>query len=115
MWHTLIDDADSYLEASATAGFGYGILKACRLGLIDSTYCKVAERALKPMLQRVDSNGVVQDVSYGTAMGRESKQFYKDIPIMPMPYGQAMTMLFCIEAEKHFVDIEEGVDIWIKN
>ena len=26
MWHTLLDDPDSYLEASATCGFGYGIL-----------------------------------------------------------------------------------------
>ena len=27
MWHTLLDDPDSYLEASATCGFGYGILR----------------------------------------------------------------------------------------
>ena len=28
LWHTLIDDPGSYLEASATAGFAYGILKS---------------------------------------------------------------------------------------
>jgi unsaturated rhamnogalacturonyl hydrolase len=29
LWHTLLDDP-TYLEASATAGFAYGILKAVR-------------------------------------------------------------------------------------
>lgn len=27
LWHTLLDDRTSYLEASASAGFVYGILK----------------------------------------------------------------------------------------
>lgn len=100
MWHTLIDDPSSYLEASATAGFGYGIMKACRLGLIEDKYMEVAEKALRPILERIDEQGLVQDVSYGTAMGRVNKQFYKDIPIEPMPYGQAMVLLFLIEADK---------------
>lgn len=30
LWHTLLDDANSYVESSATAGFAYGILKAVR-------------------------------------------------------------------------------------
>ena len=38
MWHTLVDDADSYVEASATCGFAYGILKAVKDGLIDPAY-----------------------------------------------------------------------------
>ncbi len=33
MWHTLVDDGDSYVEASATCGFAYGILKAVKDGL----------------------------------------------------------------------------------
>ena len=32
-------------------------------------------------------------------MGRESKDFYKQIPLRPMPYGQAMAILFLMEAE----------------
>ena len=34
LWHTLIDDPTSYLEASATAGFAYGILKGVRKGYL---------------------------------------------------------------------------------
>lgn len=97
MWHTLIDDPTSYLEASATAGFGCGILKGIKAGLLDESYRAVADRALAPLLDCIDDKGVVQQVSYGTPMGRESKDFYKQIPLHPMPYGQAMAILFLLE------------------
>lgn len=32
-------------------------------------------------------------------MGRESKDFYKNIELKPMPYGQALTMLFFMESQ----------------
>lgn len=100
MWHTLIDDPDSYLETSATCGFGYGILKSIRLGILPEKYKECALKALSAVMDRIGDDGVVADVSYGTPMGRESKEFYKEIPIQPMPYGQAMAMLFLIEAAK---------------
>lgn len=99
MWHTLIDDPTSYLEASATSGFGFGILKAVEQGIVPESYRANAMRALQPVLDCIDEKGVVQQVSYGTPMGRESKDFYKQIPLHPMPYGQAMAILFLMEAE----------------
>lgn len=100
MWHTLVDDPTSYLEASATCGFAYGILKAVRLGLIDKKYREVGLKALAPVLKLIDADGTVNQVSYGTPMGRESKDFYKGIEIRPMPYGQALAMLFLLEVLK---------------
>ncbi|SFC31626.1 beta-galactosidase BglB [Butyrivibrio sp. YAB3001] len=100
MWHTLVDDPTSYLEASATCGFAYGILKAVRLGLIDKKYQVVGLKALKPILELIDKDGTVNQVSYGTPMGRETKDFYKGIEIKPMPYGQALAMLFLLEVLK---------------
>ncbi|MEY8353392.1 glycoside hydrolase family 88 protein [Lachnospiraceae bacterium 54-53] len=100
MWHTVIDDDTSYVEASATCGFGYGILKAVHLGLVDPACETYARKALAPVLACIDGEGVVHQVSYGTPMGRESVQFYKDIELRPMPYGQAMAMLFLLEASK---------------
>lgn len=97
MWHTLIDDEDSYLEASATCGFAYGILKAVKDGLIDSSYLETVERAFPAILDCISDDGVVSQVSYGTPMGRTDKEFYKKIEIKPMPYGQALAMLFLIE------------------
>lgn len=97
MWHTLIDDPTSYVESSATCGFGYGILRGVRMGLLDAPCEALAWKALTPILGYIDASGVVQQVSYGTPMGRESRDFYKNIEIKPMPYGQALAMLFLIE------------------
>lgn len=94
MWHTLIDDPTSYVESSATCGFAYGILKAVHTGLLEESYAAAAEKALAPILGYVDDKGVVHQVSYGTPMGRETKDFYKKIELRPMPYGQALAMLF---------------------
>jgi unsaturated rhamnogalacturonyl hydrolase len=97
MWHTLVDDPTSYVESSATCGFAYGILKGIRDGLISPQYKAVADAALKPILGYIAEDGVVQQVSYGTPMGRETKDFYKEIPLQPMPYGQALAILFLME------------------
>lgn len=100
MWHTLVDDADSYVESSATCGFAYGILKGVHMGILPKEYEEVALKALKPILGYIDEKGVVNQVSYGTPMGRISKDFYKEIPIKSMPYGSALAMLFIMEAIK---------------
>lgn len=99
-WHTLLDHSDegSYLESSCTAGFGYGILEGIKDGLLDRKYIEVARKALPAVLDAIDENGVLNRCSYGTPMGRESQDFYRNIPIHPMPYGQAMAMLFLMEA-----------------
>ena len=97
MWHTVIDHPDSYVESSATCGFAYGILKAVHMGLIEKEYEEVAYKALNPILGYISDEGVVNQVSYGTPMGRKTIDFYKQIEIKPMPYGQALAMLFLAE------------------
>ena len=97
MWHTLINDPTSYVESSATCGFAYGILRAVHTGLIDGRYAQYAWKALEPILGYIGEDGVVHQVSYGTPMGRETKDFYKQIELKSMPYGQALAMLFLIE------------------
>lgn len=100
MWHTLVDDENSYLEASATCGFGYGILRAVEMGIIDHKYKCCAKKAIAPILSCIGEDGIVSKVSYGTAMGRETKEFYKEIEIKSMPYGQALAILFLLEVLK---------------
>ncbi|BAE57376.1 unnamed protein product [Aspergillus oryzae] len=91
-WHTLIDHPDSYLEASATAGFAYGILKAVRRRYIGSQYRAMGEKAISSVLKDVDEKGELQNTSFGTPMGHDL-QVYKDIPLTAMPYGQAMAIM----------------------
>lgn len=99
MWHTLLDDPTSYLETSATAGFGYGILKAVRMKLIPETYRDTGEKALHAVIKEIDERGVVQQVSYGTGMGRDLDH-YRNIPICPMAYGSALALLLLSEGMK---------------
>ena len=101
LWHTLLDDPSSYLEASATAGFAYGILKSVRTGLIDSGYADVAERAVQAIIANVSDDGELQQVSFGTGMGSDL-DFYRQIPLTSMPYGQAMAILCLAEYLRTF-------------
>lgn len=57
LWHTLLDDPHSYLEASATAGFAYGILKAVRKRYVGQHYAGVAEKAIRGIVQNISPQG----------------------------------------------------------
>lgn len=96
LWHTLIDDPTSYEESSAAAGFAYGILKAVHKNYLPKKYEKVAYQAIEGLLAQIDENGTVQNVSVGTGMG-DSLDFYKNIGITAMPYGQSLTVLCLTE------------------
>ena len=91
LWHTLVMDPTSYLEASATAGFAYGILKGVRKGYLPRHYEQVGIKAVKGVLANIDATGELQQVSFGTAMG-DTLQFYKDIRLTSMPYGQSLAI-----------------------
>ena len=92
LWHTLLDDPHSYLESSATAGFAYGILKAVRKRYIDASYAAVAEKAIQGVIKHINPAGELTQTSFGTAMGNDL-DFYREIALTSMPYGQAMAIL----------------------
>ncbi len=104
-WRTLLDVSEedgSYLEASATAGFAYGILKGVRMRYIGREYQEVAIRAVKAVLDKMNPEGELLGVSFGTAMGHDL-QHYKDIPLTSMPYGQAMAIMALGEFLRTFI------------
>lgn len=92
LWHTLLDDPHSYLESSATAGFAYGILKAVRKRYIDASYAPVAQKAIQGVIKHINPAGELTQTSFGTAMGSDL-EFYRQIALTSMPYGQAMAIL----------------------
>ncbi|EKS1847109.1 glycoside hydrolase family 88 protein, partial [Cronobacter muytjensii] len=102
LWHTLLDDPNSYLEASATAGFAYGLLKAVRKRYIGKEYAAVAEKAIKGVVANVSPQGELLQVSFGTGMGSDL-EFYRQIPLTSMPYGQAMAILCLTEYLRTFL------------
>lgn len=105
LWRTLLDvpeNEGSYVEASATAGFAYGILKAARKRYIGHEYEDVALRALHAVISKVNTDGELLDVSFGTGMGHDL-QHYKDIPLTSMPYGQSMCIMALGEFLRAFI------------
>lgn len=102
LWHTLLDDPTSYLEASSSAGFAYGILKALRLRLITGTkYVDAVHKAIAGVFSCISNKGELERTSFGTPVFKEL-QDYKDIPITPMPYGQALGLLALTEFLRTF-------------
>ncbi|WWD16247.1 hypothetical protein CI109_100673 [Kwoniella shandongensis] len=100
LWHTLLVDPTSYVETSATAGFAAGIYMGIRQGFVsDPVYRQTADLALKGVIEQIQPDGQVANVSFGTGMG-SNLQFYKDIAITPMPYGQALAMHALVEWQR---------------
>lgn len=98
LWHTVIDDADTYLELSASAAFLKGIMQGVRLGILDrAEYEGLIEKSMRGLLDHIDDDGTVLKVSYGTPIGL-NKEFYVNIPCCPMTYGQALMILALQEA-----------------
>ncbi|KAL2212866.1 glycosyl hydrolase [Sarocladium strictum] len=104
LWRTLLDVPESegsYVEASATAGFAYGMLKAERKKYIGHEFQDVAIKAIKGVLDNISPEGELLNTSFGTGMGHDL-QHYKDIPRTSMPYGQAMAMMALVELLRVF-------------
>ncbi|WP_211317490.1 beta-galactosidase BglB [Sphaerotilus hippei] len=102
LWHTLIDDRSSYLESSAAAGFAFGMLKGVRKRYLDPSCLPHARRAVEGVISQIDASGELRNVSFGTAMG-DTLQYYKDVALTSMPYGQAMAILCLTEYLHHFI------------
>ncbi len=105
LWCTLLDQPESegsYVEASATAGFAYGVLKAQRKRYIGKENEDMAVRAVKGVLKNISPEGELLNTSFGTGMG-DTLQFYKDIPRTSMPYGQAMAIMALTEFLRVFI------------
>lgn len=96
-FRTLLNDEDAQIESSATAGIAYGIARGISLGVLGDELRHVSDAAFEAVLSAIDDKGIVANCSDGTPMGH-SLQFYKDIPDIPAPYGQALTMLMLVEA-----------------
>jgi unsaturated rhamnogalacturonyl hydrolase len=101
LWRTLIPDPTSYCEASATAGFAYGILKGVRLGYLNARHEAMGLRAIRAVFDNISADGELQNVSFGTPVFH-TLQGYKDIPLTSMPYGQALAILALAEFKQRY-------------
>ncbi|KAJ3988127.1 glycoside hydrolase family 105 protein [Lentinula detonsa] len=104
LWHTVLDDENSYLESSCTAGFAYGILKALRLRLIpkEERYTNSAKKAIQGVLANITPEGELKLVSFGTPVFDNIEE-YRRVPLTSMPYGQSLALLALTEYLRTYV------------
>lgn len=63
---------------------------------MSQAYADVAEKAIRGIVQNISAQGELLQTSFGTGMG-SNLDFYRDIPLTSMPYGQAMAILCLTE------------------
>ena len=97
LWHTVLDDEESYEEVSGSSAMAAGIQKAVRLGILEKEYLSVAEKAVEAICENIDADGTVLNVSAGTGIG-ENAEHYKNIMKAPMAYGQSLALIALCEA-----------------
>ncbi|MES9774814.1 glycoside hydrolase family 88 protein, partial [Priestia megaterium] len=59
-------------------------------------YKEVAYKAIQGIIREVSKDGALQNVSVGTGMG-DNLDFYREIKITTMPYGQSLAVLCLAE------------------
>ena len=65
--------------------------------ILDDPYRECAERGLRGILDNIAEDGTVLNVSAGTGIGMNAEH-YKNIMILPMAYGQSLTIMALAEA-----------------
>lgn len=93
LWHTVIDRADTYLEASASLMLSCGLMRAGHAGLLGHAYTNAGARAWDRLRSAVDPDGTVQRVSSRTPP-RSDPGAYQLRPVGgPYPWGQGAYLL----------------------
>ena len=98
MWHTVLDDPNSYPECSATVMFAYGTLKLIRLDVLPPTYKSVALKAWRAINGKYVKEGVVTGVSAGT--GPKGAESYRNIPVGTETWGTGAYLLAASEVAR---------------
>lgn len=102
LWHTVLDDAESYEEVSGSAAILAGILKGVRMGILDiQDYGSCIHRGIEAVCGWIGDDGIVGQVSGGTGVGMNADA-YKNIIIAPMAYGQALALIALVEAMRQW-------------
>jgi unsaturated rhamnogalacturonyl hydrolase len=93
LWHTVIDNPETYLEGSASLMLSCCLMRAGRAGLLPLSLAEAGSRAWARLWGAVDANGVVQRVSSRTPP-RSDAAAYNQRPVGGnYPWGQGAYLL----------------------
>lgn len=91
LWHTILDDPQTYLESSAPAMFLYGMAETRRLKLAQAPDAEVMRKAWAGLKSRVDASGRLTGVSGGTRPGTKAQ--YAAVPTGTYTWGTGALLL----------------------
>ena len=95
-FHTVLDEADTYLETTATAAFSFGVYRAIKLGWLGEEWREQAQAAGGFLHEHIAQDGTVEQASGGTPV-MYSTQEYNAIPCVMSYYGQGIAALALCE------------------
>ncbi|MGG4033916.1 glycoside hydrolase family 88 protein [Paenibacillus cisolokensis] len=91
LWHTVLNDKESYLETSASAGI------AASLFAFGTLYNKYIQKSIGGLLKQVTADGAVLNVSAGTAVMHDTEG-YKNVSRKRIQgWGQGLALAFFAE------------------
>lgn len=97
-WHTVLDDAGSYVESSTAAFFVDIVSRAVRMGLVArDAYSKELEQAMQYIIAHVNARGVLEDVSYETFPSTRMEHYRRMPRGAVVPWGQG-PLLGCLRS-----------------
>lgn len=105
LWHTILNNPESYTETSGSAGITAGILMGINQNFNNQKISDIfLKESVTALLNQIDETGVVHGVSAGTAISEEQAD-YLGIIKTPMVYGQAMVL---IALEEYLIYCQKG-------
>ncbi len=93
LWHTILDDLESYGEVSATAGIAAAMINGG-----NPLHGDAAQRALDQVLTQISPEGKVMNVSGGTAVMKD-REGYRNVPKRWLQgWGQGLALVLLADA-----------------
>lgn len=99
LWHTVLDDPQSYPECSATAMFSYAMLKLVRLRVLPAAYTTRALKAWRAINERYVKDAQVLGVSAGT--DPKGADAYRAKAVGTETWGTGAYLLAASEVARH--------------
>ena len=91
-WHTVVDQARTYLESSVSAFVALGLRRAMRATQISADYEQLADRARAATLTAISVDGELTGVSDATPVGADAAH-YGSRGLGVFPWGQGAALL----------------------
>ena len=94
LFRTVLNGTFSYEETSCAYGFGCGILKGVKSGVLDESYLEIIDRMKNALFAHVADDGMILGVSAGTPVMRTEPEYEIICNHRIQYWGQGLALLY---------------------